>query len=138
MLRDLARRSADPQIDLFVESCGVGDWHLGHPADQRMQDAARARGVAITGKARPFRLSHYDEFDYILAADLEILGFLQKRAPLPEHKSKVRLITEYSDLYHRQEVPDPYCEPLQAFERVLDILEDSCRGLLAHLQGPSG
>ena len=31
-------------------------------------------------------------------------------------------------------VPDPYYGNAQGFERVLDLLEDACDGLLAHVQ----
>jgi protein-tyrosine phosphatase len=43
-------------------------------------------------------------------------------------------MTEFSPIHRGSEVPDPYCEGLGAFENVLDILEDSCEGLMTEIE----
>ena len=43
-------------------------------------------------------------------------------------------MTVFSLTYEGQEVPDPYYQSDGAFELVMDMLEDSCRGLLQHLR----
>lgn len=116
-----------------IESCGIGDWHIGHPPDQRMQEAAKARGIALNSRAQQFKIAFYDEFDYILASDQEVLKHLLRFAKTPEHKAKLSLMTVFSGPYHGEEVPDPYYEPAVAFDLVLDMLEDSCSGLLEHI-----
>lgn len=116
-----------------VESCGIGDWHIGQAPDRRMQEAAKARGIALTSRAQQFKPAFFDEFDYILVSDQEVLKFLYQYAKTPEHKAKLSLMTEFSQQYKGQEVPDPYYEPGAAFDLVLDMLEDSCTGLLKHV-----
>lgn len=125
----------DQSISMQIESCGIGDWHLGESPDVRIQEASKARGVVLTGKAQQFKDHYLDRFDYILAADKEILRALYHYAKLPEHKAKIQLITHYSMLYEGQDIPDPYYQPEGAFELVLDMLEESCQGFLKHIRG---
>ena len=119
--------------DLKIESCGMGDWHIGHPPDERMRHASRQRGVQLSSIAQRFKSHFLEDFDYILAADHEVLNDLYRHAKTPEHKAKIHLITHYSTLYKDEEVPDPYYGGEAGFELVLDMLEDSCQGLINDL-----
>ena len=124
----------DPSMAVYVESCGIGNWHVGQPPDKHIQQASLSRGIRLTSKAQQFKIEFLDQFDYILVADNEILKYLYQYAKIPEQKAKILLMTEFSSAYKRQEVPDPYCQGKGAFELVLDILEDSCQGLLEHIR----
>ncbi len=129
VLRHLVSEKLDDQ-KLRIESCGVGDWHLGHLPDERMRDAAKTRGIILSSRAKQFQREYFDEFDYILAADKEVLNSLYKYAKEPHQKAKIHLITAFSKSYRDQEIPDPYYQGYSAFDLVLDMLEDSCEGLL--------
>lgn len=131
ILRHLAAQNADLKID--VESCGIGDWHIGQPPDPRIQEAANNRGIYLESRAQVFQKSYFDRFDYILVADKEIIKFLYRYAKTPEHKAKILLMTAFSSLYQGQEIPDPYYIAGGAFDLVLDMLEDSCHGLLRRI-----
>lgn len=124
----------DLQSAIYVESCGIGDWHLGHAPDRRMQESAKLRGIVLTSRAQQFQRGFFDQFDYILVADKEVLKFLYQYAKTPEHKAKLVLMTEFSPTYKGQDIPDPYYQSGGAFELVMDMLEDCCRGLLDHLK----
>lgn len=129
ILRHMA--SQNPRFtDLHIESCGLGDWHIGQLPDARMRETAKTRGLTLATRAQRFRPSFFDSFDYILAADREILNGLYQHAKTPEHKAKVHLITAFSKTYKNEEVPDPYYGGDAGFELVLNMLEDSCEGLL--------
>lgn len=117
----------------LVQSSGIGAWHVGHTADSRMRESAFNRGYLLAGRAQQFESSFFDQFDYILAADHAILHELHKMAKTPEQKAKVHLMTAFSKTCEGQEVPDPYCGNLFAFEEVLDILEESCEAFAQHL-----
>lgn len=132
ILRHLVQQ--DQYLKIHVESCGIGDWHIGQAPDWRIQEASKARGIVLTGKAQQFHHRHLDDFDYILAADREVLKFLYHYAKTPDHKAKIHLMTAFGTLYKGQEIPDPYYQPGGAFELVLDMLEDSCHGLLQHIR----
>lgn len=132
ILKHLAHQ--DASFNIYVESCGIGDWHLGQAPDKRIQGIAKERGIALTSRAQQFQQSFFDSFDYILVADKEVLKYLYHYAKTPEQKAKLFLMTAFSALYQGQEVPDPYYQAHGAFELVWEMLEDSCRGLLQHIQ----
>ena len=123
-----------PELNsLRIESCGTGDWYIGHLPDERMRNASSQRGVNLSSIAQRFKPRFFEEFDYILAADHAVLNDLYRHAKTPEHRAKVHLITHFSTLYKDEEVPDPYYGGEAGFELVLDMLEDSCQGLIHHL-----
>jgi protein-tyrosine phosphatase len=128
VLRHLAARES---VDLRIESAGLGDWHVGHPPDERAQHHARGRGYDLSSqRARQVSARDFQEFDLILAMDRGHFRELQRMAP-PEHRAKVRMFVEGCD------VPDPYYGGAQGFERVLDLVEERCRALLQDLKATS-
>lgn len=133
LLRQMNERSENP-LDLHVESAGLGSWHIGKLPHEDMREAASDRGLSLTGRARQFKPEFFDEFDYILAVDQSVLQELYRAAETPERKAKVGLITEYSNRYRGEDIPDPFYQGRGAFDRVLDMLEDSCEGLLQKLK----
>ena len=120
--------------NLTIASCELGIGSIGHLPDSRIREAAKARGVTINTKAKPFVPNYMEEFDYILAADESIREHLLKYAKSPKQRAKVYLMTAFAKAYKNIPVPDPYYEGDGAFEHVLDILEDSCQGLLEEIK----
>ena len=57
---------------------------------------------------------------------------LQRLAP-PAAKDKVRLFLDYAPGDKGRDVPDPYFGGGAGFDRVLDMIEAGCAGLLAEL-----
>lgn len=119
---------------LTIESCGLGDWHIGQFPDERMRSASQNRGVALTSRAQKFQPAFLDRFDLILAADHQILKELYQHAKTVDQKAKIFLITQFSTYYQGEEIPDPYYQGEAGFERVLDMLEDSCQGILQYIR----
>lgn len=132
MLRKMAQEAG--MNDLIIESRGLGDWHLGQLPDERMRDAASGRGIHLSMRAQQITPSDFERFDLILAASHTVLLELLPLAQTPEQKSKVKLVTAFSKSYPDQDIPDPYYKDAADFELVLDMLEDSCRGILAVLK----
>ena len=116
-----------------VESAGIGDWHLGDPPDRRATDAARRRGIVLEGAARQVRPSDFDDFDLLIAMDSSNQRDLLELAPNEEAAAKVRLLREWEPGAADLDVPDPYYGDGRGFEDVLDMVQSSCRGLLADL-----
>lgn len=131
IMRHLAEKG---NLDILVKSSGMGDWHIGHLPDERMRDAAKDRGVTLSSRAQKFHPKFFQEFDYILAADNEVLRDLYKVAQTPEDSAKIHLITAFSSSYKDEEIPDPYYQGEGAFNLVLDMLEDSCEGLIEEIR----
>lgn len=131
----IAQDFADSGI--HIESCGLGDWHTGKLPDDRMREAAKNRGFILTSRAQKVHPSFFERFDLILAADHKVMNELYRYAKSPEVKAKIHLITHFSNNYHDQEIPDPYYGGEAGFEHVLDIIEDSCEGLIEHMKQDS-
>jgi protein-tyrosine phosphatase len=121
VLRHLAREAG---VEVHVESAGTGGWHVGQPPDERAQHHAKGRGNDLSAqRARQVRARDFEDFDLIVAMDRGHLGSLQQHCP-PQYRGKLRLLVEGRD------VPDPYYGGSEGFERVLDMVEAGCRGLL--------
>jgi protein-tyrosine phosphatase len=118
-----------------VESAGMGGWHVGDPADERARAAALRRGFRLDGHARQFNQQFFERFEYVLAADHENRRHLERLAPDAGARHKIHLLRDFdSAAPPGSEVPDPYYGGAEGFERVLDICEAACRGLLDHVE----
>lgn len=133
ILRHMARKEPIGEF-LSIESSGLGDWHIGQLPDERMREASKNRGIILSSRAQKFQKAFFDRFDLIFAADHQILKDLFRFAQTPEHKAKIHLITHFSNCYPEEEIPDPYYQGDTGFEQVLDMLEDSCEGILEYLK----
>lgn len=128
----LAREAPDMQVE--VQSAGIGGWHIGSPPDTRTQAAAKRRGYDMSAqRAQQVSGQHFAHYDLILAMDLENLADLRRRAP-PQVHEKIRLFLDFIDGGEVDEVPDPYYGGEAGFEQVLDLVEEASRGLLRYLQ----
>jgi protein-tyrosine phosphatase len=124
--RDLAHR-------VSVDSCGIGDWHVGKAPDPRTREAAARRGIDLsTLRARQLSETDFQAFDYLLAMDHDNLAAMQARAPV-ELDAHLGLFLEFAGLPDRA-VPDPYYGGEDGFEEVLDLVEQGARGLLAEIE----
>ncbi len=120
-------------LKVDVSSRGIGNWHIGQLPDIRMRQAAKERGIDLDMTAKQIQREDFDQYDCILAADKEVMNYLYRHASTPKNQSKIALMTAYSTAYQQQEVPDPYYAPDHAFETVLDMLEDACKGIISHI-----
>ena len=117
-----------------VDSAGTGSWHVGQSADARMRSAASRRGIAIPSRARQLAAEDLHRFDHILTMDADNLKAVLKLARSHGASARIAPLTSHCRRQNSAEVPDPYYGGSEGFERVLDLLEDACRGLLDDLQ----
>ena len=127
----LVEGGLDGQIE--VSSAGTGGWHVGEGADPRTVEALARRGYDATEhEARQFTLQMLAGSDLVLAADRSTQRTLLRLAR--DDTGKIRLLREFDatagiDL----DVPDPYFGGPDGFDKVLDMVERACRGLLDSL-----
>ena len=115
----------------FIDSAGIGGWHVGDLPDKRMRVHARPRGYELTHRARKVTASDFDEFDLIVGMDAGNIDDLNSLAATIEQQDKVVMMGDYIRQYPNYDhVPDPYYEGSEGFELVLDLLEDACDNLL--------
>jgi protein-tyrosine phosphatase len=120
--------------DVLCDSAGTISAHQGNPPDPRMTAAGKRRGLPMTGRARGVTQSDFERFDLILAMDRSNLEDLKHMAPNDAAQAKIRLFCDFCRTRDAKEVPDPYYGGAHGFERVLDLLEDGCEGILEHLK----
>lgn len=118
-------------LPLEIDSAGTAGYHTGELPDPRMRSHAKKRGYDLSSRARKFDPSaDFDRFDMIVAMDESNVRDLLSMDKTKKYHHKVSLMTEYCHSIEADHVPDPYYGGPEGFERVLDILEDACGGLL--------
>lgn len=115
----------------FIDSAGIGGWHIGDLPDKRMRVHARPRGYELTHRARKVNSADFEDFDLIVGMDATNVDDLRQMAATIEQQDKVVMMGDYIRQYPNYDyVPDPYYEGSEGFELVLDLLEDACDNLL--------
>ncbi|MDH3921029.1 MAG: low molecular weight phosphotyrosine protein phosphatase [Chromatiales bacterium] len=124
----------DTGLKVDVDSAGTHGYHTNHPPDRRATEAAKSRGIDLTGiRARRVVAGDFDSFDLILAMDQDNLMHLEEICPT-EYHDKLALFMSYAPDSGMEEVPDPYYGGRNGFERVLDLVEDAATGLIEDLR----
>lgn len=117
-----------------IDSAGTIAYHAGEPADRRMQSHAIKRGYNLGSISRKFNPNtDFDYFDLIIGMDDENMHSLKNMARNDADLDKLHKMTDFRKEWNYDEVPDPYYGGSDGFELVLDLLEDSCEGLLEKL-----
>ena len=110
-----------------VDSAGTGDWHIGSPPDKRSVEVAKLNQLDISNqRGRQFKISDFDEYDYIYAMDSSNFKDIVALAPNEKAKSKVRLILNELFPGENMDVPDPYFGMHNGFEQVYSMLNQTC------------
>lgn len=123
-------KKAGLENEIECDSAGTIAYHEGEQADSRMKRHAIKRGYRLTSVARKFKDIDFEKFDYIIAMDNNNLRDLKSFDRGNKYSNKIFKMTDFSSEKKYDEVPDPYYSGPEGFELVLDILEDSCAGLL--------
>lgn len=121
------------QGQILCDSAGTSNYHIGDPPDRRMSNSLKARGLPTQGKARQFTFQDFRDFDLILAMDKSNYQDILSLDPQGLYHTKVKLICDFATHHSLRDVPDPYYGGKAGFEKVVDLLLDSCEGLLNHI-----
>jgi len=116
--------------EIICDSAGTASYHIGSPPDRRMRSAAEARGIKLEGKARQFHPDDFEKYDLILAMDRDNYWSIISLDPHKKYRDKIKMMCDYGKQYKDTEVPDPYYGGAEGFNYVIDLLLDSCAGLL--------
>jgi protein-tyrosine phosphatase len=130
----------------IIEQAGVGDRYqvasagtavrkAGSPPDKRMQRIAASHGLEYDGRSRRFESRHLEDYDLILAMDLENWTSLMTMATNPEQRAKIHMLREFDPKGgQRAGVPDPYYGGVLGFEEAYQTVARSLVGLLDALE----
>ena len=118
---------------LRIDSAGTHNYHPGAAPDPRSLQHAVRRGYAFADlRARQLEANDFASADLILVMDWDNLALVEAQCPDYNHH-KVRRLTEFCTRHDASVVPDPYYGGDAGFEQVLNLVEDACDGLLAHI-----
>ncbi|MDD4760476.1 MAG: low molecular weight phosphotyrosine protein phosphatase [Bacteroidaceae bacterium] len=118
----------------FIDSAGIGNWHVGQLPDRRMRRLGAMEGYNFNSYARQVCREDFKNFDYIIAMDQEN-AFSLKSLTLSESERE-KIIEMAGLLQHHPKyhiIPDPYYGNDRDFELVIELLEDACNNLLKKL-----
>ncbi len=117
--------------EIHVDSAGTSSFHIGEPADRRMQLAAKQRGFDLTSRSRQATVRDYARFDLIVAMDRN--NYRELASLFGEPTAKLHLLSEYLPPDAPRDVPDPYHGGPEGFDTVLEMLEAACPKILDQL-----
>ncbi|MFT5134501.1 MAG: protein-tyrosine phosphatase [Gammaproteobacteria bacterium] len=127
-------QQAGHEDNIRIDSAGTIGYHTGGPADARMQAAAKKRGYSLNSIARQVRASDIEDFDLIVAMDVENLENIDHIAGgrMPHIRMLGSFLEDSDDLVMGRSVPDPYYGGDAGFEEVLNMIESACPAMLKH------
>jgi len=136
----LTARVAEAGLDdrVAVVSSGTGDWHVGHPMDERASAILTSEGYpadAVSAhRAQQVRASWLTDCDLLLAMDRQNLRDLRALADGEVDGDRVRLFGDFDPETPGAEVPDPYYDDEDRFPLVLAMVERTAAALVDTLR----
>jgi protein-tyrosine phosphatase len=119
--------------EVFVDSAGTENWHVGSPPDERAQRTAGLRGLDLSAqRARQISPEECQVFAYILTMDEENYRTV---SALCQGSAVVRPFLDFATDSPEREVSDPYYGGPEGFEHVLDLVEEASEGLIDDIRG---
>lgn len=129
----LKHKVAENNLDWFVDSAGMGNWHVGELPDRRSIAVARKQGIDLSKqRARQFDKADLTDFDHIFVMDQNNYRDVLKYAKTDEQRAKIHLILNFSRPDSDLEVPDPYYD--NRFEEVYDLLDEACAAIVSRFK----
>ena len=114
--------------NIIVDSAGTSSYHIGKSPDSRMILTARKFSIDISNlKARKFSKIDFDKFDLIYAMDSSNYKDIIKLARNNDDCKKVNLIS-------KNDIPDPFYENIESFEKVYFLLENACKKIIETIE----
>ena len=120
--------------DIFVDSAGTGDWHVGQLPDSRSIEIAKEHGIDLTNqRGRQFTQKDFLNFDLIFVMDSSNKENVLQLAQSDSEINKVQLILDELFPFENVDVPDPYYGGEQGFESVYQMLDKACDEIVKRL-----
>ncbi len=120
--------------EIFVDSAGTGDWHVGQLPDSRSIEIAKTHGLDLSNqRGRQFTQRDFLTFDYIFVMDNSNKGDVLQLAQNESDINKVQLILDEVFPNENVDVPDPYYGGEQGFESVYQMLDKACNEIVKRL-----
>lgn len=131
----LRKKAKECGVKIEVDSAGTESYHVGEQPDLRTRENAKTHGVDLSHlRARQFNTHDFDRFDKIYVADSNVMRDVIAQARDHRDITKVDYLLNVLDPGLDRPVPDPYYGGADGFERVFQILDEVCGGLVELIQ----
>lgn len=129
MLADQELIAPEVASAVKVGSCGLGSWHVGQPMDERSARHLREAGYDPSAvRAEQVDATWLETYDVVLGMDSGHLAGLSALGEGP-----VMLFRAFDPVGTGEDTPDPYYGGDSGFSEVLQMVERTCRQLVAQL-----
>ena len=117
--------AAEKGLDIVIDSCGTGSWHIGEPPCADSIRVAKEHGLDISHqRARQIVQEDLTKFELIIVLDDNNLRDLHVMGA-----RNVKKLGSYG--YNNEDVPDPYFFPgYEGFDKVYTMIEVCVKKLL--------
>lgn len=112
-----------------IDSAGTGDWHVGNTAHEGTLGILQQKQIPYDGRARQINAADLGYYDFIITMDDS--NFADVNA-IGKGRAQVRPLLSFAPTQKLTEVPDPYYHG--GFDKVYDLVHESCVGLLEHIR----
>jgi protein-tyrosine phosphatase len=131
----LRRKVKEEGLDVYVDSAGTANYHIGKRPDKRMCDTAKQNSTTIDElRARQFTVEDFNSFDKIYAMDEENYKNILRLANNPSDKMKVELILNELFPNENRGVPDPYYGTAKDFQEVYTLLDHATEVVISKIK----
>lgn len=120
----------------LLDSAGTGSWHAGEPVHPGTQSVLRRNGIQLSHRARQVDPSDLRDADYLVAMDSSNFAELRSLDRQTDLTGRLFMLLDFAPDGTPIDVPDPYYE--DNFDRVYELVEAGCRGLLVHIRAERG
>ncbi len=114
-----------------IDSAGTSANHRGEASDARSIRHAMKRGYVMDHKARLFSAEDFSKFDRIICMDDSNYANVTKLMKTEKDQLKIEKMADYLTKFNDSFIVDPWALGPEAFEHVIDLLDDACSQLLA-------
>lgn len=132
VFRDQVNR-AGLSNQIQIDSAGTGNWHIGKPPHEGTRRILTDKKISYEGiTARQVKGTDFQDFDYIIAMDESNVSDLNKWLGKEAPRAALFRLLDFGPERDTKDVPDPYYTG--NFDEVYEMVEESCRHLLAWIR----
>ncbi len=131
----LRKKAEEHALELFIDSAGTSNFHIGENPDKRTIKNALKNGVDVSMLvARQFKAKDFEEFDIIYTMDHSNYSNVIALAKNDAHINKVRMILNELHPNKNMPVPDPYFGGEEGFQHVFELLDKACEKIIEKIK----
>ncbi len=132
IFRDMVNRQGLSD-KISVDSTGTSSYHVGERPHRGTRKVLKEHGIEYDHRARQFTHRDLGDADYVIAMDNSNFNAVKR---MGRSNAEVKRLLDFAEGVNFTDVPDPYYEG--GFDRVYNLVEAGCNGLLAHIREKEG